>query len=49
MGTVMGCSVVLLFLVDGVIEALVFPSIFQGSAAATTSFSRQVHVQVHHL
>lgn len=49
MGTVLGCSVVPSFFVDGVTEPLVFPSIFQGSAAATTSFSRQVHVQVHHL
>lgn len=49
MGTVMGCSEVPLFLFDGLTELLPFFSIVQGSAAATTSFSHPVHVQVHHL
>lgn len=45
----MGCSVLPSFLFDGVTEPLAFPAIDQGSAAATTSFSHQVHMQVHHL
>lgn len=45
----MGWSVVPSFLFGGVTELLAFSSVVQGSVTATTSFSHQVHVQVHHL